>query len=330
MRVKVRKIWSHAHEREIAALSLAGSVNDTLFCDNRNRIVLLNPNGKIIWDKEVDFGPVSCRITKRGDALFILTFKGRIIRIDRTPEIEWDTWVDKDAGSLTIKARGDMVAVASHKGRVHLVDGRGNKKRLLHTPEPVAYIRFASRAGTLFAASARGWVGAYDSRGEPKGEFRLDEPIAELEVDKNGKRIFMPARGEGIYVIDMNKGELTTMHPGFPVNQIGIDAKGTLLAVAGLDGDIALLNLKGDILWQEKTSHAWFLCDMNESGDRFVVTSSRGEVFCYTITKTGEEPEEKEDTSAPDDDKPKPPKKRKKKPPGKGGKGAGDFDFLEV
>ena len=56
-RVKVHKMWGHTHDREVAALSLAAVSGDTFFCDNRDRIVLLDPSGKTVWDKRGRFWP---------------------------------------------------------------------------------------------------------------------------------------------------------------------------------------------------------------------------------------------------------------------------------
>ena len=153
-----------------------------------------------------------------------------------------------------------------------------------------------------------------------------------------GKKIYLPSLAEGISVIDLDGSEMTTFQPGFSVTQVGVNAQGGLLVATGIEGEMAILNLRGDILWKEKSEHSWASCEMNKNGDRIVAVSNKGEVECYSVT-TGAKvydspkmpdtppPIPGEETIAPVEDKPV--RQRKKSTP-RQSDSKDHFDFLEV
>ncbi|MGK7346675.1 MAG: outer membrane protein assembly factor BamB family protein [Candidatus Nitrospinota bacterium M3_3B_026] len=299
-RLKVNRLWTHEHGRAVEFLSLAENTGETTVLDRRERIVLLDRTGNILWDQKLSRGPLAARVTRDGESVFILTCDGRLMRVTRDAELEWEKWVDRQPVTLAIKSRGQAAVVVCQRGRLHIINSQGERARILHTPQPVAHARITSRAGTLYVASAHGWLARYDNRFNPMGETSLDTLVSGLQVTERGERIFLPAREAGFNVIDLADGQMTTFNPGFPVIKMGVDAKGDRVAAVSLNGHIAVMNTAGDVLWRTKTDHSWTLVEMSGKGDRFVAADGKGFVACYTV---GERKAEKP---------------------------AGHFDFLEV
>lgn len=282
-KIRVRQSWTYKHVRPVESFSIAGASGDTVISDRRDTIIYFNANGDEVWSKKVDFSPLKVRITSDGSSVFVLTFDGRLMRISRDAELEWELWVTKDVNNLAIKSKGQAAVVTSHKGRFHVINSAGKRGRIVHTPEPVSSARISARSGSLFVASPFGWVGLYDNKFSPLGEYNLNMPVAAVEVSEWGKRLFLPAREDGLNVIELAEGRMTQFHPGFPVARVGIDEKGDKLLAAGLEGGIALMDIQGKKLWETNTDHSWALCEMNSGGNRFVMVSDKGVVACYSI-----------------------------------------------
>lgn len=323
-RIKVLKLWEYGHCRPLDSLSVAGESGDTFVCDRRDRLILIDPTGKIKWDWRANFAPVEGRITAAGDGLFVFTYEGRLLRITPEQKIEWELWIDREGKTLAVKSSGQAAIVASHKGRFHVINASGknteihsehkrrissliyeilrcfvpqNDKvttswgisgknvRIFHTPEPVAHARFAARTGQLVLGSAMGWVGIYDNWLKLRSEFRLNCPVLEVEVSGRGDQIYLSTGEEGFNVIDLKDNHMTTFHPGFAVSNIGVNENGEKIVAVGLEGQMALLDSSGAILWSEKTEHSWILCEMTLKGDRFTVVSGKGLVACYGVSE---------------------------------------------
>jgi hypothetical protein len=292
--------------------------------DLRDRIVLINPSGKVVWDKNVGFGARAGAISADGSILYILTADGRLLRVTREAELEWEKWVDRDSNALAIKSGGQCAVVASHKGRFHVVNSVGAPPRIVHTTQPVAFARFSPRSGDLFLAAPMGWVGYYDKHFNPVSEMSLGIPILEVKTCAKGRRIFLPSRDGGFNIVDMDSQDMTSVDPGFPVMRLAVDSRGEKVVVSGLDGELALLDTEGHALWSCDTKSSIVHMEMTYDGDRFVTVSEKGVITCYGLadgalaesTSTRKNVSEFEFLETE-------PKEDKKQ-------GDGDFDFLEV
>jgi WD40 repeat protein len=297
---------------------------DVLAVDLRDRIVLIGPSGKIVWDKKVGFGSKAGAISADGSIIYVLTADGRVLRLTREAELEWEKWVDRDANALAIKAGGQCAIVASHKGRFHVISSGGDPPRIVHTTQPVAFARFSPRSGDLFLAAPMGWVGYYDKRFNPVSEMSLGIPIFEVKVCSKGRRIFLPSKDGGFNIVDMDTQDMTSVDPGFPVLRLAVDARGEKIAVGGLDGELALLSITGDKLWTADTKNSITLIEMTYDGDRFVTASDKGVITCYGV---GGKPQAQADVTRKDTSEfefLETGTKEEKKT------GDSDFDFLEV
>lgn len=282
-RVKVARKWAFDHERPVDSVSLADVSGDTLICDLRNTVVLLDGDGREVWGQTMEYAPLTAKLTEAADAAFLLTVDGRLVRIDREGNIAWDCWVDRNPLALALKPRGQAAAVGSHKARFCVVSGVGKKLRLVHTPEPVTFMKFSSRTGGLFVASSFGWVGLYDKGYNPMGEYRLGMPISTMKVTDWGRKIFLPARDMGLQVIEVETSELVTYSLDFNVGSVAIDSKGERIVAAGLDGHAALLDSAGRTLWFTETKHSWIGAEMTRDGGSFLLLSDKGHVACYAV-----------------------------------------------
>ncbi len=287
-KLKIRKIWSYKHVRKIDSCSLARESGDVLVTDRRESIALLDRTGKTLWSKNVSFSPLEGKISCDGAYVFILTFKGQVIKVSRGAELEWESFVDKDARTMAVKSRGQSVAVASYKGRFHGLNSSGERTGIVHTAQPVIHARFTSKSGSLFVASAHGWVGLYDKEFKPVGEYDTGRTINEIEVSERGGKIFLPSRDEGLTIIEFKTSQMSVYNPGFAVAKVGIDRKGNLMVAVGGKGEIAVMDINGDILWNTDTDHSFIFCEMTIEGDRFVAVSDKGVVECYELLQEEE------------------------------------------
>lgn len=298
-KTKIHTIWEHTHVRPVESISVSGMTGDVFAVDLRDRIVLIGPSGKVVWDKKVGFGAKAGAISADGSILYILTADGRLLRVTREAELEWEKWVDRDANALAIKSGGQCAVVASHKGRFHVIDSGGERARVVHTTQPVAFARFSPRSGDLFLAAPMGWVGYYDKRFNPVSEMSLGIPILEVKVCSKGRRIFLPSRDGGFNIVDMDTQDMTSVDPGFPVMRLAVDSKGEKIAASGLDGELALLDIEGHTLWRSDTKNSVVHVEMTYDGASFVTASDKGVITCYGVGgKTQAKSEiERKDTS---------------------------------
>lgn len=287
-RVKCRPLWRHTHPKEIASFMVARDTSEALFCDNRDRIAFLAPTGAPLWDKVVDFTPAKVDIAQNGEMLYLTTAPGKLMLVDRKPDLRWDIWIDRETNAFAVRQDGKLAAMGSHRGRIHIINDRGEKIKQVHTAEPVAHVAFAPNTGYLYAASPRGWIGVYDKQITPLGEYRLNETVASIKVGGRGQRIYLPSRDGGVHLVDLESSDMTTFDPGFPVINVGVNVKRGLILAVGLDGDMALINHRGDILWEETTDDSWQFCDINNAGDRFWVASGKGVIACYQMVAGGD------------------------------------------
>ncbi len=281
--LKVRRVWTYDHGRSVDHLALASESGDVLVCDHGGRLAFLDKAGRLIWEDNHGYAPLGAEVTDSGETVFILTTRGYLARVSRDMVVDWEFWVDKNPTALAIRSRGQTVAVGSLKARIHIINSVGKRLRLMHTPEPVVHLQFSSRDGGLVAASVRGWVGLYNAKYNATGQFDLDQGVAEMEVTRMGRKIFLPAREEGLHVIEVNNSQLATYDPGFSVCNVGINSKGDMIVAVGLDGSVALMDSDGKKLWYTKTGYSWENCKMNAKGDRFILTSDKGNVACYEV-----------------------------------------------
>ncbi|MBI5814527.1 MAG: hypothetical protein HZB29_02825 [Nitrospinae bacterium] len=322
---KVVKLWEHAHRRPVESLSVAGETGEVLLCDRRDSVVLLGPEGKVIHDEPMPLAPVDGEVASDGQSVFILSFEGFLSRMRPDGGMDWEKWVDRDGATIAVRAKGQSAVVASHKGRFFVISSSGERLREVHTPEPVAHAVYASRAGTLFLASSMGWIGIYDKQANPTGEFHINHPIMDLKVCESGKKIFLPAGEDGFNVINSSSEEMTTINPGFYVAKLGINRNGDLIAAVCPKGNLALLNLSGDVLWSEKTKDSWALCGMTGDGTRFVAVNNKGLAVCYGVMGMTER-------KAPPPPEPAPRKApaQKERAPERQEPGKSDLDYLEL
>lgn len=291
-KIKVTRKWDYSHVRPVDSLCVADVSGDTVICDLRNQVVYIDDNGKKVWDVEADFAPMKGVISYDGGTIYILSSDGHLIKMTREAEVLWDLWIDKKPYTLAAKSKGQAAVIGCLRHRFHVINGAGKRIRLVHTSEPVTYARFSGRGGELFVANAHGWVGIYDKDYKPRRQYNIAQPISKMEVTDNGRKIFLPARDEGLQVIEVESSQLATYSPGFSVIDVGIDRKGDRIVAAGLDGDVALMDSAGRVAWQAKTDHSWVHCEMTRKGDRFTLLSDKGVVVCYKIS-TGKEAGEK-------------------------------------
>jgi len=280
---KVRRVWAYDHGRSVDRLALASESGDALVCDLGGRLVFLDKSGRLIWEDVFGFAPLGAEVTDSGETVFVLTTRGYLARVSRDMVVDWELWVDKNPAALAVRSHGQTVAVGSLKARIHIINSVGKRLRLMHTPEPVVHLQFTSKSGELIAASARGWVRLYSAKYSAIGQFDLEMNVAEMEVTRLGRKIFLPARDEGLHVIEVGNSELATYNPGFSVSNVGINRKGDMIVAVGPDGSVALLDSEGRKLWYTKTGYSWENCKMNAKGDRFILTSGKGDVVCYEV-----------------------------------------------
>lgn len=323
-KTKVHILWEHTHIRPVESVSVSGMTGDVFAVDLRDRIVLIGPDGKTVWDKKVGFGAKAGAISADGSIIYILTADGRLLRVTREGELEWEKWVDRDANALAIKAGGQCAIVASHKGRFHVISSGGDRARVVHTTQPVTFARFSPRTGDLFLAAPMGWVGYYDKRFNPVSEMSLGIPIFDVKVCSRGRRIFLPSKDGGFNIVDMDTQDMTSVDPGFPVMRLAVDARGEKIAAASLDGELALLSVNGDKLWTADTKSSIVLVEMTYDGDRFVTVSEKGVITCYGVGGKAQAKSEIERKETSEFEFLETGSKEEKKP------GDSDFDFLEV
>lgn len=322
-KTNIHPLWEHKHVRPVESLSIAGMTGDVFVADLRDRMTLISPDGKILWNKNVGFGSRAGAISADGSIIFALTADGRLLRITRDAELEWDKWVDRDGNALAIKAGGQAAIVASHKGRFHVINSAGERIRVVHTTQPVAFARFSPTSGDLFLAAPMGWVGCFDKRYNPISEMTLGIPIFDVRVCAKGHRIFLPSKEGGFNIVDMETHDMTSVDPGFPVIRLAVDAQGEMVVAAGLDGEISLLNISGDKLWRTDTKTSITNIEMNYAGNMFVTVSEKGVITCYGSTAAVTAKAAARKDSSEFEFLETGPKEEKKTD-------NGDFDFLEV
>ena len=191
-------------------------------------------------------------------------------------------WNRHDAASIksvAVSPNSKIVAFVTEDGRIIICDaGSGDTCKPLETTLVVSSLAFGPSGRFLYCLSNTGAVALYDL-----GEKRVVKALTtypgvkSFAVSKDERELITNSPGEGVTVwnLDDVPGALEFFHreDSVPLTQISQDVKGELLAVAGADGRIDVLEARA----QGKTSSL-----QSEPGSIIAVSGDGGKVGAAT------------------------------------------------
>ncbi len=283
--------WERVLEGKLSLINPQVNINNVYVTNDgsralissKERVVLFDQGGKLLWEKRFDHHLVEGIINSTGDILAVGDNTGRICVFNEKQELIWETFLDLELENLQITDDGSYLMAAARdpaqqeKGTICLLDGQGNLLWQKEIPGRLTVKMSLQGENVLVLAKHEEQTKLYFFN--QKGELLWEkESFYTADVASDGEYVAAVSSSEMIYLFNKKGEKIWSYDPGIHVTQVKISQNGEYLLAynhfGGADNNLFYLNIKGKLLWQRRIRDDSIL-SLSAGGERIVVASCR-------------------------------------------------------
>lgn len=279
--------WSVYTDAPLRGLRLAREAGRILAWDESDQITLYDLDGEPLAEHRFDRHLIHATQSDDGSLIAALVEGDTLLLFTQELEVRDQREVVYDACHLATDTLGRYVAIASKSSAVQFVTRHGRSAGKFEPKQPIESLTFVPDRPLLLGATVHGVVCCYqlavlDSAGRLDAELlwqhALQTNLGPIVTTGDGAMTLVACYHQGIQRYDAKGHHEGSYHVGGTATQAAIDFAGRVIAVASLEGELALLNRSGNVRWKSVQAHPMVALECDALGRYLVVGLSTGEI----------------------------------------------------
>ena len=224
--------------------------NKIVVGDRNGNLTLLEKNGRIIWEKNIDEGVHGLAIIGNGNKVICGGKDCKLRMFSSMGSIEWEQTIGKSIWSLAADPNGQFITIGTGDSIILFTEGG---LQLWEYPTNRAMVGTGiSRNGDTIVGCGDEYLYCLNSEGQLKWDKQRSDSLWDVTVDKNGENIFVGGWDEKIHCLDLNGNDIWDFKTEGYVRAVESLENGGVIA-GSHDGCIYRLSSSGGILGKINT-----------------------------------------------------------------------------
>jgi hypothetical protein len=288
--------WSVVADAPLRGLALAREAGTIVAWDEADRLYLLDVLGTLIVKHKLSARIVAAAISDDGSTTAVVTAGQRLILLDRAFEQTTDRATVPDPAAAAIDPLGRYVAIASREKIIQLYTCSGKIAGKVVTLQPISHLVFVPTRPILLAASAYGAIQAYEIfPGSEPGKLELEIAWKEGQLSSVGRltttgdagMILASCFTHGVQRFNAEGKSEGSYHLGGSAAHAAVDFAGRRIAVATVEGELAILNRSGNVRWKTGLPRPAVALECDALGRYLIYALATGEIDRLDLESTG-------------------------------------------
>ena len=287
-RIEPRPAWTVVTDAPLRGLALAREAGVVLAWDEGDLLYLLGLDGDRLATARAPGRILAATISDNGSLVALAGEKAQLWLLGRDLKLVVERPTAPDPSALAVDAHGRYAAVASKiTGRTQLYTRHGKPVGQFETRQPLAHLAFVAARPMLLGASVYGTIACLALtpggtggalRAEIAWQVSLMSNVGRLAPTGDGGIILASCFTHGVQRYDLNGHNEGSYHLGGSPAHAVPDFAGRTIAVATLEGELAILSQAGNVRWKSGTPRPAVALDVDALGRFFIYGMATGEV----------------------------------------------------
>jgi hypothetical protein len=284
-RIEPEPAWTVQSEAPLKGLALAREAGILLAWDEGDQLALIDLNGD---HRAVTRAPgkiLLATISDDGSRIALVTEGPRLFLLDADLGTLHDRPAPSEPLGMAIDPHGRYVVISSRMSINHIYTRHGKPAGKFEANQALAFLAFVPDRPVLLAAASYGLLGAFEIEGNA-GKLDLDvlwqdrqiANVGRLTTSGDGSIVLASCFTHGIQrynVLGENEG---AYHLGGTCTHAVPDFAGRTIAVATLEGELAILNASGNVRWKTGLPRPAIALEVDPMGRFVVYGNATGEI----------------------------------------------------
>jgi hypothetical protein len=279
--------WTVVTDAPLRGLTLAREAGTVLAWDAGDLLYLLDARGSRLETSRAPGRIVSGAASDDGSLIALLGEGSRLWLLGPELEVIADRAAPPDATGLALDPHGRYVAVASRLGLTQLYQRNGRQAGRFETKQHLTHLQFVAEQPILIGVGAQGSIvgveltaagAAGQLRGEVLWQQSLMSNVGRLAATGDGGMVLVSCYTHGVQRYDLRGHNEGSYHLGGSVAHAVPDFAGRLIAVATIEGELAILNPAGNVRWTAPSPRPAIALETDALGRYFVYGQATGEI----------------------------------------------------
>lgn len=279
--------WTVVTDAPLRGLVLAREAGRILAWDETDTLTLHDADGSTRATARAPGRIIAAAIADDGSMAALIGDGARLIILDANLATVVDRSTLTDPATLAIDPHGRYVAVASKLNINQLSNRHGKPAGRFETRQPLAHLGFVADRPLMLGAAAYGTLAGIDLEGkggkaglapEVAWQENLMSNVGRLAWSGDGGMVLAACFTHGIQRFDLQGRVEGSYHLGGSASHAVPDFAGRSIAVATLEGEIALLGPGGEVRWSTGIAKPAIGLEFDPLGKYLIYGLASGEI----------------------------------------------------
>jgi hypothetical protein len=294
-RLEPATAWTVLTDSPMKGLALAREAATILSWDEGDQVYLLDVNGQ---HRSVSRAPgrvLAGTISDNGSLIALLIEGPRLLLLSADLEPIDDRSAPPDPSALAVDPHGRYVAVATRTSQNHFFTRHGRPAGKFETRQALAHLLFVADRPFMVGSASFGSIFGIElhpagSSGRLLADVVWQEAllsnVGRLTASGDGGMLLTSCFTHGIQRYDLRGHNEGAYHLGGTVSHAVSDFAGRLIAVASLEGELAVLSPGGHVRWRTGLARPAIALEADPLGRFLIYGHASGEIVRLDLEAT--------------------------------------------
>ena len=296
-RLALETAWTALIEAPLQGIGLAREAGLVFARDETDHLYLVTLAGEFRSVARAPGKVSAAAVSDDGSRVALLGDRAMLWLLDADLNLVAERPAPPDALAIAVDPHGRFVAISSRSGLTSFYNRYGKAAGRLETIQPLAFLVFVPSRPHLIGAAAFGMLAAYELIGgagrleaELIWEERQVSGLGRLTTTGDGSMTLASCFTHGVQRFDANGNNDGAYHLGGTATHAVPDFAGRAIAVATVEGELAVLNPAGNVRWKTGLPRPALGLEVDPLGRFLVYGLGSGEIVRLDLYGTGRPP----------------------------------------
>jgi hypothetical protein len=307
-RIEPSTAWTVVTDAPLKGMALAREAGSVFAWDEADQLYRIDPKGQFQSVARAPGKILHGAISDDGSLVALLGEGSRLWLMDGDFELMHERSAISDPLSIAVDPHGRYVAVASKMNMVQFYSRHAKQAGKFETRQPLSSMIFVPDRLFMLGTGAygsvvgiglvvRGSTGAID--GAIVWNEAITSSVGRLATTGDGQMILLACFSHGVQRYDIEGRSEGAYHLGGSAGHAIPDFAGRSIAVATLEGELAILSGAGNVKWRTTLNRPAIALENDALGRYVIYGQATGEVVRLDLQATGRPAFASSTTSAP-------------------------------